>query len=110
MSTSITSPRRLRDVSGEKHEYVVSLTDRQACALRYIAHERVIRCRDCWARWDGQSLGLPIPDEGCCYCASRINTPGPDLSLTPMRPLTGFCAWGKPREQAWKLVEAEEES
>ena len=108
MSASITSPRRLRDASGETREYVVSLTDRQACALRYIAHERVIRCRDCWARWDGQSKGLPVPDEGCCYCASSMNTPDPELVAIPMRPLTGFCAWGKPREQAW--TEPKEES
>ena len=47
MSTSITSPQRPGDARGETHEYVVSLTDMQAFALRYIAHERVIRCRDC---------------------------------------------------------------
>jgi len=78
MSASITSPQRLRDARGETHEYVVSLTDKQACALRYIAHERVIRCCDCqyWATEARFTGG----------CTGRKLDPN------------GFCAWGKPKE------------
>ena len=52
-------------------------------------------------RWDGQSKGLPVPDEGCCYCASSMNTPDPELAAIPMRQLTGFCKLGKPRTNSW---------
>ena len=82
MSASITSPQRLRDFGGEAHEYVVTLTDRQACALRYIAHERVIRCRDCrhhdqvthsCLRLDGLAEGFMsyVFDDGFCAWAEQ---------------------------------------
>lgn len=72
--------------SADVHEYVVSLTDRQACALRYIAHERVIRCRDCahFHEWDAPEGHYETCDRG-----PSNNWVGDD----------GFCAWAEPREE-----------
>ena len=69
----------------EKHEYVVSLTDRQACALRYIAHERVIRCPDC--HFYDQTI----------HSCGRI-----DIAAKAFVSYVfddGFCAWAEPREE-----------
>ena len=84
MSTSITSPQRPGDARGETHEYVVSLTDRQACALRYIAHERVIRCRDCRHFVD-------VMGQTECERSS-----GEYFGVWP----DGFCAWAEPKEES----------
>ena len=67
------------------HEYVVTLTDEQACALRYMAHERVIRCEDCihFREW-----GAP---EGHYEVCDRTSD---SVSAN------GFCAWAKPKEDS----------
>ena len=90
MSTSITSPQRLRD-SGEPHEYVVSLTDRQACALRHIAHERVIRCRDCRFSTFEACVGDHI-GHGTC----RRAPVGPAHLVQ----FSGFCSQAEPKEES----------
>ena len=75
------------DSSADVHEYVVSFTDRQACALQYIAHERVIRCRDCahFHEWDAPEGHYETCDRGLSN-----NWVGED----------GFCAWAEPKEES----------
>lgn len=74
------------DYSADVHEYVVSLTDKQACALQYIAHERVIRCRDC--RFYDQT----IHSCGCIDTAAK--------AFVSYAFDDGFCAWAKPKEES----------
>ena len=75
----------------DKHEYVVSLTDRQACALRYSAHERVIRCSDCrfstFEAWVGDYIG-----HGTC----RRAPVGPAHLVQ----FSGFCSQAEPKEES----------
>lgn len=74
------------DSSADVHEYVVSITDRQACALQYITHERVIRCRDCGS-YD------PI-----IHSCGRI-----DIAAKAFVSYVfddDFCAWGEAGEQS----------
>ena len=82
----LTSPQRLMDARGETHEYVVTLTDMQAFALRHIAHERVIRCKDCI-----HSETWPEPEGMVC------NRGGDNLRHVDE---DGFCAWAKPEEES----------
>lgn len=71
----------------DKHEYVVSLTDRQACALRYIAHGRVIRCRDC-----AHFHGWDEPEGHYETCIIDRSNSWVDEN--------GFCAWAEPKEES----------
>ena len=72
------------DSSADVHEYVVSITDRQACALQYITHERVIRCRDC-------SNFVDVMGQTECERSS-----GEYFGVEP----EGFCAWAEPKEES----------
>ena len=72
------------DSSADVHEYVVSLTDRQACALQYIAHERIIRCRDC-------KHFVDVMGQTECERSS-----GEYFSVEH----DGFCAWAEPKEES----------
>ena len=81
----------------DKHEYVVSLTDRQACALRYSAHERVIRCLDC--RFFEPEFVYEEPHEEV-HCSEFLTEPPGcgRFHLSNVKP-DGFCAWAEPVEE-----------
>ena len=96
--TAMTSPQRLRDFGGEAHEYVVTLTDRQACALRYIAHERVIRCRDC-RFFEPEFVYEERHDD--VHCSEFLcEPPGCKRFHSNHVEPDGFCSWAKPKEES----------